>query len=336
MFGYYGGHQRCPIVPGQPSKGTQVGGAGQISAGPEPVRWPGDDRHHGRMTTFDTELVGRWFAYLVEAGPADALDGAIRPTEAERRVLLEGREAITAAVGWSGMPAPAAAPDDGPAGALEAYLNGMATGIAGTRRAMSEAGPDEVEMADRLSLVAGLIAGGAALQVGADGQGGGEAYEPTATDLARVAGTSAAELVVDGADLHTITTAAAAAAMVSGPPDGANLSPRYRTRALVAAVLLALQRSTAPAGAPVEPPSCGARPGVNNGAELLAEITFTAFLSPADTARLELTLATVADEVVVWSEGDRRYFHVHSRAAGEVVAEAYAVGSVFSLEIGRL
>ena len=60
----------------------------------------------------------------------------------------------------------AGAPTDGPAAALAAYLNGMATGIAGTRRAMSEAGPDEVEMADRLSLVAGLIAGGAALTIG--------------------------------------------------------------------------------------------------------------------------------------------------------------------------
>lgn len=289
------------------------------------------------MTTFDTDLVGRWFSYLVDGGPADGIEGAIRPSDAERQVLLEGREAITAAVGWSGMPVSPGTPTDAPAAALAAYLNGMASGIAGTRRAMSEAGPDEVEMADRLSLVAGLIAGGAALQVGAQADpGAGGAYEPTATDLARVAGTSAAELVVDGADLHTITTAAAAAAMVSGPPDGANRSPRYRTRALVAAVLLALQRSTAPAGDPVDPPSCGARPGVNNGAELLAEITFTAFLSQADAVRLERTLGSVADEVVVWSEGDRRFFHVHSRAAGEVVAEAYAVGSVFSLEIGRL
>ena len=288
------------------------------------------------MTTFDVELVGRWFSYLVEEGSAEAGDGAIRPDDQERQVLLQGREAITAAVGWSGMPPSVGAPTDGSAAALAAYLNGMATGIAGTRRAMSEAGPDEVEMVDRLSLVAGLIAGGAALQVGADGRVGNEAYEPSATDLARVAGTSAAEQVVDGADLHAITSAAAAAAMVSGPPDGANRSPHYRTRALVAAVLLALQRSTAPVGAPVDPPSCGARPGVNNGSELLAEITFTSFLSPADTARLERALAAVAEEVVVWSEGDRRYFHVHSRAAGEVVAEAYAIGSVFSLEIGRL
>jgi hypothetical protein len=124
--------------------------------------------------------------------------------------------------------------------------------------------------------------------------------------------------------------------MVAGPPDGANRSARYRTRALVALVLLALQRSTAPPGEPVDPPSCGALPGAHNGAELLAEITFTAFLSTSDSARLEHTLRGVADEVVVWSEGDRRYFHVHSRTAGEVVAEAYAVGSVFSLQIGRL
>ncbi len=296
------------------------------------------------MTTFDTALVGRWFDFLIDdqdAGVALAQWG-IRPTVTERQVLIDGREAIAAAVGWSRMPTPATVPSlsDGPAMALAAYLVGMATGIAGTRRAMLESGPDEVAMADRLSLVAGLIAGGAALQVGLDEldriDGPADRIEPSATDLARVAGTSAAELVVDGADLHTITTAAASAAMVSGPPDGANRSPRYRTRALVALVLLALQRSTAPPGDPVDPPSCGARPGVNNGAELLAEITFTSFLSAADSARLERTLRSVADEVVVWSEADRRHFHVHSRAAGEVVAEAYAVGSVFSLEIGRL
>ena len=291
------------------------------------------------MTTFDTELVGRWFAQLLddhEAGSAQA-EWAIRATPTERRVLEEGRDAIAAAVGWSGMPTQPAVPTDGPTAALAAYLMGLATGIAGTRRAMLEAGPDEVAMADRLSLVAGLIAGGAALQVGLDDAGGaGGRLQPTAVDLARVAGTSAAELVVDGADLHTITTAAAAAAMASGPPDGANRSPGYRTRALIAMVLLALQRSTAPPADPVDPPSCGARPGVNNGAELLAEITFTSFLSAADSSRLERTLRSVADEVVVWSEADRRHFHVHSRAAGEVVAEAYAVGSVFSLEIGRL
>lgn len=291
------------------------------------------------MTTFDTELVGRWFAHLIDDQDATAaqVEWGIRPTATERQALLDGREAIAAAVGWSGMPTSPTVPSDGPAAALSAYLVGMATGIAGTRRAMLESGPDEVAMADRLSLVAGLIAGGAALQVGLDGVDGPvDRTQPSATDLARVAGTSAAELVVDGADLHTITTAAAAAAMVSGPPDGANRSPRYRTRALVALVLLALQRSTAPPGDPVDPPSCGARPGVNTGTELLAEITFTSFLSEADSARLERTLRSVADEVVVWSEADRRYFHVHSRAAGEVVAEAYAVGSVFSLEIGRL
>lgn len=292
------------------------------------------------MTTFDTDLVGRWFGYLLDdrsGAEVDTANSGLHPTSTERQVLIEGCEAITAAVGWSGMPSPASAAADGPAAALATYLVGMATGIAGTRRAMVEAGSEEVAMADRLSLVAGLIAGGAALQVGVDGDAVSPVrYESSATDLARVAGTSAAELVVDGADLHTITTAAAAAAMVAGPPDDANRSPGYRTRALVALVLLALQRSTAPAGDPVEPPSCGARPGVNNGAALLAEITFTSYLSAADSERLARTLRGMADEVVVWSEGDRRLFHVHSRAAGEVVAQAYAVGSVFSLEIGRL
>ena len=307
------------------------------------------------MTTFDTDLVGRWFSFLLEGsdddtggnGPAGQsvqyglpADWDVRPTAAEREVLVQGRQAIAAAVGWSGMPAASSTPADPAAALLQVYLDGLATGIAGTRRAMRDAGDlDEPAIADRLSLVAGLIAGGAALQVAPEGLLDNEAFDRRpagAIELARVAGTSAAELVVDGADLHSITTAAAAAAMVAGPPDGANRDPGYRSRALVAQVLLALQRSTAPARPPVTPPSCGAHPGVNGGAELLAEITFTVFLAQPDADRLERTLNGVAQEVVVWSEGDRRYFHVHSRTAGEVVAEAYSVGSVFSLEIGRL
>ncbi len=286
------------------------------------------------MTTFDSDLVGRWFSLLLDQDAAARAWG-VRPTDAERAVLVDGGRAVAAAVGWSALPPAPTVPRDPAAAALQAYLIGMATGVAGTRAAMVDNGDlDGVAVADRLCLVAGLIAGGAALQVadvaGAARPGSG------AADLARVAGTSAAELVVDGADLRAITNAAAAAALVTGPPDGANREPAYRARAMVSLVLMALQRSTAPSPAPVAPPSCGAGPGVNNGTELLAEITFTAFLDEPALHRLCTTVRGLAEELVVWSEGDRRHFHVHSFSAGEVIAEAYAVGSVFSLEIGRL
>lgn len=288
------------------------------------------------MKTFDTDLVSRWFHGLLDAaGSADHFSW-METSQEEQQVLAVGNQAITDALQWSELPVAMPAPVHPAAAILQVYLIGMATGVAGARQRMQRNGDlDEVAVADRLCLVAGLIAGGAAVAVepqdllAPDGR-------PTAADLARAAGTAAAELVVDGADLHSIAGAAAAAALVSGPPDGANRDPGYRARALIGLVLVGLQRSTAPAGEPVRPPSCGARPGVNGGAELLAEVTFTMFMQAEDSDRLQRTLEGLSDEVVLWSEGDRRYFHVHTRAAGEVIAESYAVGTVFSLVIGSL
>jgi hypothetical protein len=288
------------------------------------------------MKTFDTDLVSQWFHGLLDPiGSADH-SAWLTTSEEERQVLSLGGQAITDALQWSELPVALPAPSQPAAAVLQVYLIGMATGVAGARQRMQRSGDlDEVSVADRLCLVSGLIAGGAALAVepqdllASDGR-------PTAADLARAAGTAAAELVVDGADLHSIAGAAAAAALVSGPPDGANQDPGYRARALIGLVLVGLQRSTAPPGEPVRPPTCGARPGVNGGTELLAEVTFTMFMPREDSDRLQQTLAGLAEEVVIWSEGDRRYFHVHTRAAGEVIAESYAVGTVFSLVVGRL
>lgn len=284
------------------------------------------------MTTFDTDLVNNWFGGLLDPDRSADHSSWLRPDDDEREVLVAGGQAIAAAVGWSEMPTHEPASPSPAAALLQVYLTGVATGIAGARRKMTEGGDlGDVSVADRLCLVAGLIAGGAAAAVDPSNE-----WEPLAAELARTAGTAAAELVVDGADLHAITSAAAAAALLSGPPDAANHDPGYRARALIASVLVGLQRATAPAGVPIRPPSCGARPGVNGGAELLAEVTFTMFLSPEDVARLEQTLVGLSEEVVIWSEGDRRYFHAHTRVAGEVIAESYAVGAVFSLVIGRL
>ncbi|MET3807579.1 hypothetical protein ABIB25_004605 [Nakamurella sp. UYEF19] len=289
------------------------------------------------MTTFDTDLVGRWFDLLLDLdSPADSTWG-VHLHAAELEAVRTGGRAISAAVGWSELPSQLPTPADHAAAVLQVYLAGMATGIAGARETMAQNGDlDEVDVADRLCLAAGLIAGGAAVQVAPDDLPAGGTSGAGAADLARAAGTAAAELVVDGADLHSITSAAAAAAMAAGPPDAANRDPRYRARAVVALVLVALQRSTAPAGAPVQPPSCGAVPGGNNGVALLAEVTFTTFLPPEECGRLQATLTGLAEEVVMWSEGDKRYFHVHTEVAGEVIAEAFAVGAVFSLVVGRL
>ena len=288
------------------------------------------------MKTFDTDLVVQWFHGLLDPDGSVDHSSWLATSDEEQQVLAHGAQAITAALQWSELPVPPPAPTSPAAAVLQVYLTGMATGVAGARQTMQRSGDlDEVAVADRLCLVAGLIAGGAAVAVepldllSTDGR-------PTAADLARAAGTAAAELVVDGADLHSITGAAAAAALVNGPPDGANRDPGYRARALVGLVLVGLQRSTAPAGEPIRPPSCGARPGVNGGKELLAEVTFTVFMPQEDCDRLQRTLDGLSEEVVLWSEGDRRYFHVHTRAAGEVIAESYAVGTVFSLVVSSL
>jgi len=294
------------------------------------------------MTTFDTELVERWFGLLLDSqGDGDELF-RVRPDAVERQVLVDGGRAISAAVGRAALPTVERPPADAAAALLQVYLTGMATGIAGARQAMLDSGDaGQASAGDRLSLVAGLIAGGAAIQVapGGDPTQSVDRQFPgsagTAVEVARTAGTTAAELVVDGADLYTITSAAAAAVLAAGPPDLANREAGYRARALVGTVLITLQRSTAPPGAPVRPPSCGAAPGSNVGVELSAEVTFTMFLSREDCDRLTVFLGGSADEVVVWSEGDRRYFHVHTRMAGEVISEAYASGAVFSLTVGR-
>lgn len=289
------------------------------------------------MTTFDADLVGRWFGALVEQDPAADGSWSLRPTQVERQVLDRGGRAIAAAVGRSQLPPGNQQPAEPAAGVLQAYLSGMASGIAGARQTMADSGDlDDAPVADRLCLVAGLIAGGVAVQVGSYPVGDGQKPASEAGALAAAAGTAAAELVVDGADLSSITTAAAAAALAAGPSDAANRDPGYRAKALVASVLVGLQRSTAPVREPIRPPSCGARPGVNVGAPLTAEVTFTCFLPQEVSDRLEATVAGLSHEVVVWSEGDRRYFHVHTETAGEVIAEAYAVGAVFSLVIGRL
>lgn len=289
------------------------------------------------MTKFDIDLVGHWFDLLLDLdSPADS-SWDVHLNASELEALAVGGRAISAAVGWSELPSQLPTPADHAAAVLQVYLSGMATGIAGARATMAQNGDlDEVAVADRLCLAAGLIAGGAAVQIAPDDLPGHGSSAAGAADLARAAGTVAAELVVDGADLHAITSAAAAAALAAGPPDAANRDPRYRARAVVALVLVALQRSTAPAGTPVLPPSCGAVAGGNNGAALLAEVTFTTFLPREECDRLQARMTGLAEEVVLWSEGDKRYFHVHTEVAGEVIAEAYAVGAVFSLVVGRL
>jgi len=290
------------------------------------------------MKVFDPSLVDRWFSSLLDPDSCAEYSSWLRPDPFECAVLAAGRGAIRAALEWAELPSPrsvsaqvdAAQPA---AAVLAVYLTGLATGVAGARQTMAINGDlDGVPIADRLCLVAGLIAAGAAVSV----EPGPAGLTVDASELARAAGTAAAELVVDGADLRSITSAAAASALSTGPADDANRESGYRARALIAAVLVCLARSAAPSGAPIRLPSCGSKPGVNGGVALLAEVTFTMFLQQQDSDRLQVSLASLAQEVVVWAEADRRYFHVHTVQPGEVVAQSYAVGTVFSLVIGRL
>ncbi len=353
------------------------------------------DRERTVVTKFDRALVGRWFGLLLDSRAADDGDRhpliwAVTPSPGERKVLAWGAVDIGVAIEADVLPTARLAAAEPTAALLQEYLAGVAAGIAGVGRSLSGPpagqphGTDRAPMADepagpsgegtdRLALVAGLIAGAAAIQLAEAGTRDGHRPEsaaaqrfpwsmsglastpgqtglparPSAADIARAAGTTAAELVVDGAGLHDIAAAAAQSAMRGwsvGPTDGRaadtvdgrSAVADRRVRTLVAQILLALERAARPPAPAAEPASCGAGPGDHRGSGVRAEVTFVVFTSDSDAARLRADLEPLADEVVIWSNGDRREFHVHTRDAAEVVSQAYAMGTVFALSIGAL
>jgi len=306
-----------------------------------------------RMTSFDADLVRRWFGRLRDPGRPVMPHWGIVPTEQERIALAQGQAHIEFAV--LDLP-PSGAADrltEVPARLLRTYLQAMAAGIVGTRQVLAEqvapgpfagAGEDTTGVAGdvgTLSLVTGLNAAAAALHGEIDApayRSAEDTYrsEPSAAESVRLAGVSAAELVVTGARLHEIAGAAAGAAMGGwkiGVPEDPAERAEYRVRGLIGVLLVALEMETRSPAPPAEPAGCGALPGENLGRAFDAEITFAMGLPPAEIRALSDDLAGLAAEVTVWPGGRWPHFHVHTDRPGQVIGQVYAYGTPFDLLI---
>jgi hypothetical protein len=300
-----------------------------------------------RMTSFDADLVHRWFDRVLDE-PVMPHWGIV-PTEQERFALSQGASRVEAAVLNDQLPSALAAEPltELPALMVLRYLDALAAGIASTRlafRGVDGAGdPALGGIADgdvgAFALVAGLNAGAAALH----GEIAASSYrlgrvgaEPTAAESARLAGVAAAELVVNGAGLHDVAGTAAGVAMNGwqiGLPDDPVERIEYRARGLVGLVLVALEQQTRDPEPPGEPASCGALPGENLGRPFPAEITFTMGLAPAEIRSLTVDLTGLTAEVTVWPGSQWPRFHVHTDRAGDVIGQVYAYGTPFDLLI---
>jgi hypothetical protein len=301
------------------------------------------------MTSLDADLVRRWFGRLRDPDEPAMPHWGIVPTAQEAAALAEGEAQIEFAVQDLPPPRMVAPLSEVPARLLRSYLEALAAGITGTRRMLGSLGgadaQDDTAMAgdpDALALVTGLNAAAAALHGQIDApayrpiQGERGSDEPTAAEAARLAGLTAAELVVDGADLQRIAGSAAGAAMngwqIGLPQDPAERD-EYRTRGLVGILLYALAQETRDPEPPADPASCGALPGENLGRRFDAEITFSMGLPPTEIRSLTADLAQVAAEVTVWPSNQWPRFHVHSDRPGEVIGQVYAYGTPFDLMI---
>ena len=304
------------------------------------------------MTSFDADLVRQWFGRLRDREHPVMPHWAIVPTAQEAKVLLEGESLIRAALDDTELPF--AVPDRSvteiPAQLVDRYLRALAAAVASTRHAIAPRDEPDVDDASSgfptadagtMALVAGLNAGAAALVggVGSRAFAAGRdwrAAEPTAAESARKAGVAAADLVVDGADLHEIAEAAAGVAMSGwqiGLPEDRGDQIQYRARGLVGLLLAALEVQTRDPEPPAEPAACGAMPGENLGRPFDAEITFALGLAPAEIRSLSADLAGVASEVTAWPRNQWTQFHVHSDQPGEVVGQVFAYGTPFDLQI---
>ncbi|GGM06576.1 hypothetical protein [Nakamurella endophytica] len=316
------------------------------------------------MPALDADLVHRWFDGLRAPAPEPERSWGAGWSAADVAVLADEEPVLTASVSGV-LPAATEPATDPVARGVQRYLHGVAAGIAGSRAAWGQAdGPS----ADAMCLAAGLMAGAAALSgpdlpvpapggpvAGGDGPPvpdpagswrppdgwpatgrGGVPTERSAADTAASAGLAATDRAVEGYGLADVAGRAADAAVmgwqVSVPSDSADRAA-YRLRALVCAVLMALQRACVPPPPPAEPASCGARPGEPVGDPFPAEVSFDVFLGDAELADLRRRLAALSSEVVVWSDADIRHLHVHTERPGPVVSEAFAAGTVFALHI---
>ncbi len=289
-------------------------------------------------------------------------------TEASATEASATEASATEASATGAFPA-AALPTEVPARMVRAYLSAFAAAVASARHALAlDDQPTTTVNRDSstsgeegaLELVTGLNAAAAALhgeiaqiaeiaeiaqsgrQLGAPAGRPVEHWSPTdpsAAESARLAGFAAAELVVNGAALHEIVAAAAAAAAGGwrvGVPRHHVERSEYRARALVAALLAALEIETRGQASAGEPASCGAGPGESSGRRFDAEITFTMSLDRAEIHSLLDDLDAVSMEVAVWPGQGWPLFHVHTDQPADVIAQVYARGTPFDLEISAL
>lgn len=284
-----------------------------------------------RFVAVDAPLISLWAQQVLNPTRPLLRVPGVRPTEQERAAIGAGFAALRAAVLGEHVEQPSPGAEQAVGRALDAaadverYLVGTAAGIEAT-------GADR----DPISLVAGLIAGAAAVQFSTAGRVGDES---SAAEFAARAGVAAADLAADGADLARIVEAAAAVAnsgwVLSDAPQERQ-TPSSRLRSLIGMVLAALARVVGAADAEVESAGCGAGPGEHGGRRFLAEITFEFRADAATRSRLAQTLTTIGTDLRVWPQQDHHRFHLHSVYPAQVIDEIYALGTPFDLRIGTL
>ncbi|GAA1999748.1 hypothetical protein JL107_00165 [Nakamurella flavida] len=314
------------------------------------------------MTSLDADLVHRWFATVLNPDVPVMPHWGILPSAVEGAVLREGRQLLLAAVVDSTMPGPPEVAASEPAAReVQTYLHALAAGIAGTQAALLEAdgptqptqgsvsrltgGPfgaaepvDPPGEAPTIALVTGLIAGAAALRDSLNRPGPPEVpnREPSAAEAARLAGVSAAEVVVDGADLHAVAAISAATAMQGwgvGQPTDPRDRVEYRTRGLIGMLLVGLEQASQTPDPPAVPAACGAGPGENRGRAFTAEVTFEIRCGTSESAALHQDLLALGEDVQWWSRSGVDHFHIHTDSPGEVISQAYASGTLFDLAV---
>ncbi|WP_395729114.1 hypothetical protein [Nakamurella sp.] len=302
------------------------------------------------MAVLDADLVHRWFDRLRRQDLSAIAFWDVRPTDQERAAIDEGGTAIGCAIRDLPAPAPVLALTETPALMLRDYLTGFAAGITEARRLLRvepavdlgglAGGVDPGASAvGALALAAGLNAAAAALAGWAADRPSAGRGGPTAAESARAAGVTAAEVVVDGADLHRVAAHAAGTAVDGwrvGLPDDPAERADYRAKALVGTVLVALELECREPLPPARPASCGALPGENRGAAFLAEITCTLHVADEALPTLIGELNRLCREVALWPTDRSSSLHLHTDRPGEAIEQLYASGVPFDLAITRL
>lgn len=267
------------------------------------------------MTVLDIPAVRRWRSLVADPTLVEP-HLRVRLTSPEAELLDVAADQLVAAL--DDAPAPDPLPGGDGRRELAALLSGFVAGLREARQA------DGVPAgrADVLEVVAGLLAAGKALQA-------------LDTHLGRIligAGMAAADGLVAGAGLHHVLAAASATFTA-----GWYQAPERHRRlfSLIAHILAAFSAATGPHRTGPVTASCGARPGEHSGEPFAAEITFTVIASQQLSDELRRDLRSLADEVTVWSTGERHQFHVHATDPGEVVTTAFASVTLFDLRIGR-